>query len=103
MGMIKFEVPHGLSKDDAKKRVEQLVDYWKRKYGVAVSWAGDAAKLSGKVMGISIDADLQISDKKVGGEATDPGLLLRGQAKSYLTRKFQAYLDPNKKPGDVED
>ena len=28
MGTMKFEVPHTLSKDEARKRVEQLVNYW---------------------------------------------------------------------------
>jgi hypothetical protein len=94
MGMMKFEVPHQLSRDEAKKRVGQLLDYWAQKYGVKSSWSGDRATINGKAMGLTINADLTVAEGKVGGEATDPGFLFREKAKKYLTQKFNAYLDP---------
>jgi hypothetical protein len=60
------------------------------------------AKLSGKVMGIHLDATLRVTDKTVGGEASDPGLLLRGQAKKYLTHKFETWLDPKRSVEELE-
>jgi hypothetical protein len=102
MGMLKFEVPHALAKDEAKKRIEALLAYWARKYGVKSQWTGDGAKLNGKAMGITIDATLQVAEGKVGGESTDPGMLLRGQAQKYLTRKFADFLDPKKSLGELE-
>jgi hypothetical protein len=96
MGMLKFEVPHALTREEAKKRVEALLGYWGKKYGVKASWTGDSATMSGKAMGVTLDATLTVFDTRVGGEATDPGLLLRGQAQKYLTRKFGDYLDPKK-------
>src|SRR5688572_11945737 len=96
MGMLKFDVPHSLPKAEAKKRVEALLAYWNKKYGVTAQWSGDQAKLAGKAMGISIDANLEITDSRVGGEAPDPGMLLRGQAQKYLTRKFSSFLDPGR-------
>lgn len=101
MGMLKFEVEHGFSKDEAKKRVEALLRYWGDRYGVRSSWSGDRATLSGKAMGVSIDGSLEIGERSVGGEAADPGMLLRGQAKKYLTRKFSDYLDPKKDPAKL--
>jgi hypothetical protein len=101
MGKLKFEVPHTLSKDEAKKRVEALVTYWGHKHGITAQWSGDNAHFSGKVMGISLDADLTVGDKKVGGEATDPGMLLRGQATKYLQRKFSDFLDGSKSLADL--
>ncbi len=101
MGMIKLEIPHTLPVDEAKKRVEALFAYWSKKHGVKSSWAGDVASYSGKVMGVSIEGKLAVQDKKVAGEATDPGFLLRGQAQKYLTRKFGDYLDPSKKIEDL--
>lgn len=94
MGTIRLDIPHTLPKDEAKQRVEKLLGYWSHKYGVATQWAGDVAKLSGKVMGISLAADLTVRDGKVDGEATDPGFLFREKAKKYLTEKFAHYLDP---------
>ncbi len=96
MGFIKFEVPNSLPLDDAKKRVEALLSYWNRKYGVTSAWNGVAATMKGKAMGVTIDGNLAVEPSRIAGEANDPGMLLRGQAKKYLVRKFGEYLDPNK-------
>jgi len=101
MGTMKFEVPHTLSKDEARKRVEQLLKHWNDKYGVKAEWAADGAKVIGKVMGINLDASFKITDGAIEGEGTDPGMLLRGQAKSYLQKKFSTVLDPSKSVDDV--
>ncbi len=102
MGMLSFEVPHTLSKEEAKKRVESLIAYWTQKYGMKAEWSGDVAKIVGKAMGVTIDAVLNVTDAKIGGEATDPGMLLRGQAKKYLTQKFSEFLDPSKSIDDLK-
>ena len=102
MGMIKLEIPHTLSVEDAKARVQALLDYWSKKHGVKSSWAGDKATFNGKVMGISVDGNLTVIASRVAGEATDPGMLLRGQAQKYLQRKFGDYLDPKKSLDDVK-
>lgn len=94
MGLIKFEVPNALPVEEARKRVEALLGYWNRKYGVSSAWQGVAATMKGKAMGISIDGNLSVEGHRIAGEATDPGMLLRGQAQKYLTRKFAEYLDP---------
>lgn len=97
MGMIKFEVPHQLSKEEVKRRLDMLAEHWGTKYGVKTEWAGEhKANIQGKAMGLSINANLNINDKSVDGEATDPGILFRSKAKSYLTEKFNFYLDPSK-------
>ena len=101
MGMIQFQVPHSLTLADAKRRMERLTQYW-AKHGIQSSWKGDEAKLSGKVMGLTLDATMRVTDKTVGGEATDPGMLLRGQAKRYLTHKFESWLDPGKSLEELE-
>ena len=103
MAMLKFEVPNTLPVDEAKKRVEALLDYWKRKYNVASSWDGHGANMKGKAMGVTIDGNLKVEGHRIAGEATDPGMLLRGQAQKYLTRKFAEYLDPKKSLGDLSD
>jgi len=103
MGTMKFEVPHSLPRDEAKKRLEQLLSQWGTKYGVVSNWNGDGASVSGKVMGIQLDASFQISDSGVKGEGTDPGLLLRHQAKQYIQRKFSAVLDPGRSSADLKE
>lgn len=103
MGMINFEVPHQLPKEEVKRRLDMLAQHWGTKYGVKTSWTSDhSAKIEGKAMGLSINANLTINDKSVGGEATDPGILFRSKAKSYLTEKFNFYLDPKKSLEDLK-
>jgi hypothetical protein len=94
MGTMKLEVPHALAKDEARKRIEALLRYWTEKYAIQTSWNGDTASLSGKFIGMTLHAQLVVEDTKVGGEASDPGLLFREKARKYLTRKFSDYLDP---------
>ena len=101
MGKIDFHVPHTLSLAEAKTRMEKLTQHW-AKHGIQSTWSGDEAKLHGKVLGIHLDATLRVTDKTVGGEATDPGLLLRGQAKKYLTHKFETWLDPKQSIEELE-
>lgn len=96
MGLIKFDVPNTLPIDDAKRRVEALLSYWKRKYNVASEWSGLGATIKGKAVGVTLDGRLTVEPHRIAGEATDPGMLLRGQAQKYLTRKFAEYLDPSK-------
>lgn len=103
MAMMKFDVPHSLPQPEAKKRVEQLLQYWGSKYGVKADWVGEAAKVTGKVMGINLDASFQVTERAIEGEGTDPGMLLRGQAKSYLQKKFSAVLDPSKSAADLKN
>jgi hypothetical protein len=96
MGMIKFEVLSTVPIDEAKKRVETLLSYWNRKYGITSSWNGMKATMTGKAVGVTIDGTLEVLANKISGEARDPGLLLRGQAQKYLTRKFSEYLDASR-------
>lgn len=101
MAMLKFEVPNALPVADAKKRVEALLSFWNRNYGVTSAWAGLEATMAGSAMGVSIDGKLAVQPDRIAGEAADPGFLLRGQAQKYLTRKFAEYLDPKRSLPDI--
>jgi len=101
MGMLKFEVPNSLPIEEAQKRVKALLDYWGKNYGVKSNWDGVKATMAGKAMGFAFDGQLSVLADKISGEAKDPGMLLRGQAQKYLTRKFGQYLDPSKSLEDV--
>jgi putative polyhydroxyalkanoate system protein len=100
--MLSLEVSHALGRESAKKRMELLTQRWERKYGLRSTWAGDTARLSGTIMGISLQATLEVNDQSVRGEASDPGILFRSKAKKYLEEKLASYLDPSKTPTGLE-
>lgn len=102
MGKMSLEIPHSLSKDEAKSRLQVLTDRWASKHGVASTWNGDSVTLNGKVMGIALEGVMHVLEGKISGEATDPGMLLRSQAKKYVERKFAEYLDPKKSVADLK-
>jgi putative polyhydroxyalkanoic acid system protein len=100
--MLSLEVSHALSRESAKRRMELLIQRWERKYGLRSSWSGDTARLSGTILGISLQATLEVNDQSVRGEANDPGILFRNKAKKYLQEKLGLYLDPSKTPEGLE-
>ena len=87
MGMLKFEVPNSLPIEDAKKRVEALLGYWNRKYGVASEWAAMGASMKGKAMGVSIDGKLKgkspitIAESRAGEHLIEASLAGRQSVK----------------------
>ena len=101
MKKLKFEVPNTLPVDEAKRRVEALLQHWGKKYGIQSTWSGFAVTMSGKAMGVSVDGGLTVEASRIAGEASDPGMLLRGQAQKYLTRKFGEYLDASRSIDDI--
>lgn len=100
MGTMKFNHPHSLPKESAKKRLETLFSYW-GKHGVNVGWTGDSCKLSGKVKGVTFDATLTVKDGSVDGEGPDPGLVMRTAATAYIKKKMGEYLDPKKSDAEI--
>src|SRR4051812_41981763 len=101
MAKIKLDIAHKLTDEEARKRVEALLGYWTRKYGVQAKWQGDLVTFAGKQMGVTIDGKLTITPGKLVGDAADPGFLLRAQAEKYLKKKFENYLDPKKTLADL--
>lgn len=98
---MKFDHPHSLGKDEARRRIERLSAYWSSQYGVAVSWVGDSAHLNGSVKGVTFDATLTVGQAKVEAEGTDPGILMRAVTTAYLKKKLALYLDPSKRAEDI--
>ena len=91
---ITLKVAHKFSAAEAHIRVQQLVDYWKKSFGVSQSWSGDRVFVSGRIVGVNFDAILEVSDGQVRCESTDPGGLWRGFARDYVAKKLRKYLHP---------
>ncbi len=100
---MKFEHPHSLGKEEAKRRIERLSSHWQARYGVAVAWFGDSARLTGAAKGIAFDATLTVADTHVAAEGTDPGILMRALVTGYFKRKLTDYLNPSKSIDDLEN
>jgi hypothetical protein len=91
---MKFDHPHKLEKEDARARLVKLGEYLQNRHGIAVSWAGDTGRFSGKYLVIHIEGQLELDDHVVHVAGKDPGMLWRRRASDYLKRKLESYLDP---------
>jgi len=92
--LITATMPHGLGRDEARVRVTQMLAYWTRRFGVKSEWRDFRVYLTGSVWGVDFKAVFEVREADVSGSATDPGLLLRGPARSYASRKLKKYLHP---------
>ena len=46
--------------------------------------------------GIHFDAQVTVGDREINAEGSDPGLMIRAVATTYLKKKLAEYLDPAK-------
>ena len=91
MADIDIRKPHSLSRDEAKKRVEQLMNNMKE-FGIDWRWEGDRIKFDanrGVAKGMSGTASVDASQVRV--EAELPFLLMA--AKGLIEKKFEEQLD----------
>lgn len=96
---IFFLQHHSFSRAEARLRVQQLLDYWKQRFGVTPTWHGDVAHVVGRVFGVEFDADVTVSDHEVKAQTSDPGSFFRGAAVDYVRRKLKKYLHPTYQEG----
>lgn len=90
---ISIQVGHAFTLSDAHARVQMLLDYWGKAFGVRSEWVGERVWLQGQVWGIALHAYLDVAANTVRAVAADPGWL-RDNAKDYVKRKLQKYLHP---------
>lgn len=91
---ISLSVAHKFSRTEARARVQMLLDYWHKRFGLKSSWTGDSVSLAGNIWGVSFTGVLEVDDLTVHAAASDPGFLWRGKARSYVTKKLKKYLSP---------
>jgi hypothetical protein len=94
---MNIDFKHGLQSDEAKARVRALGEYLENRHGIRVTWdeANELATVNGKYMVVNIRGSVKFAPGLVHFEGEDPGFLLRGKAKSYLTEKLEKYMDPS--------
>ncbi len=91
---LNLQVEHQFSRDTARTRITQLLQYWGERFGVQSRWVGDRVRLSGQIFGMTIDAAFDVTDHNVVAVARDPGFIWRGQTENYVERKLKKYLHP---------
>ena len=92
---LNVTVTHAFTRDAARERVSELLQYWDRRFGVKSEWHGFRVFLTGKVLGIAIRALFEVEDGDVVAMAEDPGTLLSGAARRYVEAKLRKYLSAN--------
>jgi hypothetical protein len=89
---MKIEVSHQLDLDEVIDRMQSLTAYWQEKYDIESRWTKTVSNLAGSFLGRTFKATLSVEPQMVALEGPDPGILLRRQAISYVTRKLDEYL-----------
>lgn len=93
---MEIQAAHPFTHEEAKARVRALADYLSNKHRMTIAWTGDDRfHLTGKYTVVELDVTVQIGPNKVQVNGPDPGLLLRGPAKAYISRKVNEYLSPS--------
>ena len=96
---MNIEHNHNFAQTEALARVKALADYMTTRHGMQVQWlSDDSFRLSGKYKVVAIDATIAVRDGKIAVLGKDPGMLWRGPAKAYITKKIEQYLDPSVTP-----
>ena len=99
---FELEHAHSLDSQDARERMKALGDYLSNKHGLGVTWSSDdEARISGKYLVVTIEGAVTLREGAVQFRGKDPGMLWRGKAKDYLSRKLAKYLDPSTPVGDL--
>ncbi len=91
---LELRQPHAFSRDEAKIRVDQLLDYWEGRFGVQRRWEGDSVRVRGKFWGMDFDGVLVVREGEVEAIAEDAGKPLPRTAVDYVGGKLRKYLHP---------
>ncbi|WP_153559262.1 polyhydroxyalkanoic acid system family protein [Roseimaritima sediminicola] len=99
MPAFKTSVPHGLSADEAKQRVDALMQTIDKKYPGMVNnltsqWNDNRLSLAFTVYGFDIKSDLVVEDQRVDIDGKIPlaALPFKGKVQETISTKLQELL-----------
>jgi hypothetical protein len=84
---MRIERRHNLGKEQARERVQKLLDRWGDK-GISHHWEDNVATIEGSVIGIKFGAKIIVEDEIVWCEGKDPPFFVRKRAIEYIERKM---------------
>jgi putative polyhydroxyalkanoate system protein len=99
MPNLTVSIPHQLSRQEAKRRVEELVANLQRQYGgmasrVEQSWNGDTMNFAVSAMGMSVTGEVLVADDVVRLDVALPFALamLAGNVKQQIEEEGRKLL-----------
>jgi len=96
---LNFEIPHTLSAEDAKSRLERFADSIKSKFqdqakDVEQSWNGNALSFGFKTMGMKIEGNIEVDDQRLVVDSTVPfaAMMFKGKIESAMKEQLTRLL-----------
>jgi hypothetical protein len=96
---INLEVPHALSAEEAKSRLERMGESLQSRFGEQVkdmsqSWAGNLLSFGFKTMGMRFDGNVGVEDDKVvvNGDIPFTAMMFKGKIESEIRQQLERIL-----------
>lgn len=96
--MPKFgvRVPHTLTKDEARSRLERFIEMLESKFANQVSdlsqsWEGDTLKFHFKTYGIPLDGGITVADSELNlaGDLPFAAMMFKGKIESQIREQLE--------------
>src|SRR4051812_20907923 len=96
--MPKFgvRVPHNLTKDEARSRLERFIEMLEAKFANQVgdlqqSWDGDTLKFHFKTYGIPLNGGITVADKELNlaGDIPFAAMMFKGKIESEIREQLE--------------
>lgn len=99
MPSLEMSMPHQLSKEEARRRIQELLPKMKSDYADQIKdlheeWNGDTGKFSFSVMGFAVSGTLTVNEASVDLDGNLPfaATFFKGKIKSVIQEKAQEVL-----------
>jgi hypothetical protein len=99
MPSIEMSIPHKLSQDEAKRRIQDLLPKMKSDFADQIKdlheeWTGNTGKFSFTVMGFAVSGTLHVNESSVDldGDLPFAAMFFKSKIKSAIQEKAQEIL-----------
>lgn len=99
MPKIKIEVPHQLTAEDAKSRLQKKAEFLEGRFGEQVkdmtqSWNGNVLNFGFKTMGLRFDGTVDVEDNRVvvNGDVPFAAMMFKGKIESEIREQLEHVL-----------
>ena len=99
MPSLEMSIPHKLTREEARRRIQDLLPKMKNDYGDQIKnlheeWNGDTGSFSFSVMGFAVSGTLTVKDASVDLDGSLPfaATFFKGKIKSVIEEKAHEVL-----------